>query len=1043
MKTQARPSFRPLAALTRALLPAALLLAICPAPSLAASDLAGLEREFRELPAEARRWTGPLFWLHGDESRERLEMYVGKVAEGGNGCFTAESRPHKDWLGEGWYRDLEICLESARKHDLKLWLFDEKWWPSGEVGGKVPERYGSKRLTASATNVSGPMRLRANGFGGATFIAAVAGRDSGAGIEGASLIDLSGSIREGALDWQAPEGRWTVIRFGWAPRKSGSRYLVDGASQEAVDWYIRTVYQPHYDRFKADFGRNILGFFYDEPETHGDWGTEVLKVLAERKVDWKRALTAWKFTLAGEEQAAARYQYQEALAEAWGRTLYGGLTRWCEERGVKSIGHWLEHGNAYLNQDLCAGNMFPLQKYSSMGGIDAVFTQFKMGQRIAQDAPCWQTPKLGSSVTHAYGKPDDVTMVEIFGARGQDLTYPEMKWWTDHMHVSGVNFHIPHSFNPRAPRDTDCPPYFYNGGFEPRWPLYRVYADYTSRLSVMLTGGRHVCPVAVLFLGGSAHVGKRALPDQLSEALQDALYDCDWIPYEVFENDMTVAGRDLRLRQESYRALVVPPVEVIPHPTLARAREYFEAGGVVIAYGFLPSKSATLGRDSSDIAALRQAIWGEAQPGLTACKTSGRGGRSYLLPQKPTPAQLRQALGTDAGVRPTFEVLDGQTDNWLHVLHRVKAGRDVFFVANQNPRGEPRRFRVRIQAAGFPECWDALRNEITALPHRRQGEHVEATLSLAPNDSVLLVFQEQARPLPPRLGPEALAGARVTPLERDPTPSEPEPKLEGKRTLADDLEGCAWVWYPEGNPAQNAPPGVCHFRRQVVLPEGRKLTKAVFVGTADNSFALFVNGNEAGQSDASSEGWRNPVELDITSGLHAGANQLAITAVNATEKASPAGLLGCLRLQFDQGDPVVIRVDASWRTSHTAPGGWQAPGYDDSTWAQARETVRFGAGPWGRLGGGQLTLSPVKADVFVGRCDLGPRPNFARTRVYLEMEGLAPEEAARVAINGQYAGGVIGRPLRLEVTRHLKPGVNRFRIEPFAPKAARLVVCEP
>ena len=146
--------------------------------------------------------------------------------------------------------------------------------------------------------------------------------------------------------------------------------------------------------------------------------------------------------------------------------------------------------------------MFPLQKYSGMGGIDAVFSQFNMGQRVANDAPCWQTPKLGSSITHAYGKPDDITMVEIFGARGQDLTYPEMKWWTDHMQVSGVNFLIPHSFNPRAPRDTDCPPYFYNGGFEPRWPLYRVFADYTSRLSLMLTGGRHVCP------------GRPALPRQ-------------------------------------------------------------------------------------------------------------------------------------------------------------------------------------------------------------------------------------------------------------------------------------------------------------------------------------------------------------------------------------------------------------------------------------------------------------------------------------------------------------------------------------------------
>ena len=75
-------------------------LAACTLTLSAEPSFDTLEKQFRELPMEARRWTGPLFWLHGDETQERLEMYVGKVAEGGNGCFTAESRPHSDWLGE-------------------------------------------------------------------------------------------------------------------------------------------------------------------------------------------------------------------------------------------------------------------------------------------------------------------------------------------------------------------------------------------------------------------------------------------------------------------------------------------------------------------------------------------------------------------------------------------------------------------------------------------------------------------------------------------------------------------------------------------------------------------------------------------------------------------------------------------------------------------------------------------------------------------------------------------------------------------------------
>ena len=101
-------------------------------------SIADLEKQFHDLPPAARLHTGPLFWLHGHESKDRLQQYVAKVAEGGNGCFTAESRPHSDWLGEGWFRDLGICLDAAKQHGLKMWIFDEKWWPSGEVAGKVP-----------------------------------------------------------------------------------------------------------------------------------------------------------------------------------------------------------------------------------------------------------------------------------------------------------------------------------------------------------------------------------------------------------------------------------------------------------------------------------------------------------------------------------------------------------------------------------------------------------------------------------------------------------------------------------------------------------------------------------------------------------------------------------------------------------------------------------------------------------------------------------------------------------------------------------------
>ncbi len=838
--------------------------------------IATVEQQFRELPMEAKRLMGPLFWLHGEESKERLDLYIEKMAESGNGCFTAESRPHNDWLGEGWYRDLDICLKAAGKHDMKMWIFDEKWWPSQGVGGKVPARFAAKRLAADAVVIEGPAPFHADAHSGERYIATLAGKiDAGGKIEGGSIVDLHDFITGGSLSWQAPAGKWQVMKFTHiqAPGLGqGGQLSVDGASRDCTDWFIQTVYQPHFDRFGADFGKAIPGFFYDEPETVGDWGTELNATLKAWNLDWKKVYVAYKFGIAGEDDVAARFQYMDALAETWGRVMYGGMTDWCHRHGVISIGHFMEHNALYVNRNYCAGDMMRLQKYSDMGGLDLVCRQMYPG---ARPHGIYQTPKLASSITHVYEKKDDVTMCEIFGGYGQEVTYPQMKWLTDQMQVRGVNFMIPHSFNPRAPLDRDYPPYFYNGGFEPRFPLYRVHADYSSRLSLMLTGGKHVCPIALLFGGTSKQVGKMVTPEDMTSAIQDALYDCDWLPFELFEEKAELVGRDISLHRERYQVLVVPPVEVIPFGTLAKVRRFFDQGGIVVGYGFLPSKSATIGRTSADIAALCKHIWGASPTtGTGACGTNDRGGKSYLLPEKPSADELAQVLKKNAGLPPSLEVIDGETGNWLHVLHRVKSGRDVFLVCNQNDGGQARTFKFRTAAEGTPEAWDAMRNELNSLPFRRDGRNTEFSLTLEPMESVILVFQPNARALPPRYGTA-------------------QPK------------------------------------REIAL-------------------------------------------LD----KHAGG-----------QEPSPPGL--------------DVKLHAA---------------------------------------GKRYTASPVVAKPFEATCTLPADLDLANSRVYLELDELTPEEAACITVNDTHAGGFIGKPFRLDITNHLKPGPNSIAITPFAPKSAKLVV---
>ena len=1012
-----------------------------------------LERQFRELPMEARRLTGPLFWLHGTETEAQLEGELRNVAAGGNGIFTAEPRPHKDWLGEGWYRDLDICLQFARKNGLSMIIYDDWWWPSQMMGGRVPPEYGSKLLEAASISVQGPAKVSEKTYGDAKLIAVVAGKElEGQEIDGQSLTDLTPRIQNGTLNWDAPPGKWRIMKFTWNfTGKIGGqqKYIsVDGASPDCVDWFIKTVYQPHYDRFKQDFGKTIVGYFYDEPETQGDWGSDVPSLIAERKLDLGKLLVAYKFKLAGEEQAAAFYSYLDAFAESWGRTLYGGMSKWCREHKVFSMGHFMEHGGCLFDRRMSGGNMMQLQKYSDMGGIDLVCNQLYPGQRNLGE---YQMPKIASSISHTYNKANDIAFCEIFGGYGQGLTYPQMKWLADWHHVRGVSLLIPHSFNPRAPYDGDFPPYFYNGGFEPRWPLYRVWADYSSRLSLLLTGGRHVCPVAFLHIGQSFHAGKSVRPEELTSTLQDALFDSDWLLYDAWENAAGLDGKALKLHKESYQVLVVPPVEVIPYATLAKARQFFDQGGIVVGYGFLPARSATLGKTSADIAVLRDAIWGDAKPGLAACQTNPAGGRAYLLPAKPSVEDIQKALTGDAGLHPTLEVLSGLTGKWLHVLHRVKAGRDVFLVCNQNHLGEARKFRFKIKARGEPEVWDAMRNEVTAVPFKRvAGDVVELELALEPSESAVIVFQEDKRALPPRLDSAAQPVREPVVVVRDATPPElivpSAPEAEAPAPKGGPaFGGCAWIWFPEGNPAVAAPPGTRYFRGGCVVPPGRRVKQARFVGTCDNAFTLFVNGKKAGKSSDDSEGWRDPTTIDMTKLLAAGANVLAIAAVNMLDKPSPAGLIGKFEIAFEDGAPLTGSIDAAWKAADKEQANWNQPSFDDKAWPAAKLLGPYGCAPWGSFveegrGPGRATTSPVKSDPFLGHCDLPANVDLAQARVCLELAGLAPEEAASVTVNGQFAGGFIGRPLRLEVTRFLKAGTNTFRIQPFAPQSAKLIV---
>ncbi|MDP6849260.1 MAG: hypothetical protein QGI24_10785, partial [Kiritimatiellia bacterium] len=169
--------------------------------------------------------------------------------------------------------------------------------------------------------------------------------------------------------------------------------------------------------------------------------------------------------------------------------------------------------------------------------------------------------------------------------------------------------------------------------------------------------------------------------------------------------------------------------------------------------------------------------------------------------------------------------------------------------------------------------------------------------------------------------------------------------------------GGSWIWHADTQQGVNMPAGQRFFRKHVILPADRVMKKAVMELSADNEFVLYINGKKVG----SGKNWMELSSFDVRKHLSAGDNVVAVEAGNwNVGEANPAGLIGSLRIDFDKGKPVVLVTDVSWKTSSKESAQWEAPGFDDKTWAAARRLGPYGCMPWKAFAGGG-SAAPARA----------------------------------------------------------------------------------
>lgn len=557
----------------------------------------------------------PFLWMHG-EGKAILKEEIDRIEACGIREICLEARPHPDFMGPKWWEEVDFIMEEARARHMRIWLLDDDKFPVGHANGafeKKPE-LAKLYLAQRHMDVLGPCKesgvliepfLGTDGEVLAVLACPKPDTDS-LDVSGEGILDLTHQITEGVVYFDIPEGLYRVFVL-FTTRKNGGRLnymnLIDSASVRVL---LDEVYEPHYDRYKEDFGKTFAGFFSDEPElgnTSGyvfqdhlgkhdvklPWSEELKESLSDRwGKDYGRKLPALWYEM-GKETAAIRSDYMDCVTRLVETCFVGQVSQWCHEHGVEYMGHIIEDDNAHSRLGCSIGHFFRAQKGQDMSGIDVVLLQIIPGfhgvyhQWIASDRDGeffhFGLAKLGSSYAHIDEKKVGRALCEIFGAYGWAEGVSLMKWLTDHMLVRGINVFIPHAFSPSFP-DRDCPPHFYARGNNPQYRFFVLLMKYMNRMSHLLNGGIHAADAAVLYHAEAEwSSGETMLFQKPVRALLEHQMDCDVIPADYMSEDkIKVSKGIMTINKVAYQSFVIPYCEYLPEAVMNFAIEAVKEG---------------------------------------------------------------------------------------------------------------------------------------------------------------------------------------------------------------------------------------------------------------------------------------------------------------------------------------------------------------------------------------------------------------------------------------------------------------------------------
>jgi len=557
------------------------------------------------------------------------------------------------------------------------------------------------------------------------------------------VVDLSSRLKkDGSLDWAAPPGVWTILRFGHSSTgednmpapESGRGLECDKLSPEAAEAAFNGLMGKLIAAVGPLAGKSLVGTHIDSWEVGSqNWTARFPQEFRKRRgYDPIPFLPAITGRVLGSLEISERFLWdlRQTVSELIADNYAGQFSKLARKHGL----HLTMEGY----------DLNPSDDLTFSGRADEPMAEFWSWPAYAVAYSCMAM----TSVAHVYGKP--IVSAEAFTATDAEkwVAHPfAVKVFGDWAFSHGINRFVLHRYalqpwtNPRlAPGMSMGPWGLHYERTQTWWDMVQPWHDYLTRCQFLLQQGRFVADIC--YLEPEEAPQKWEAPGKPKERPG---YNFDGCPAEIARTRMSVKNGRITLPDgTSYRLLVLPDSKTMTPELLTRIRDFVRAGATVVGPKPLRSPSLTDFPDcDARVRDLADDLWGDCDGQGIKEHPFGKG----KIVWGKSPADLLSA----AGVPLDFSSQTRHPEPILRYTHRVQGDTDIFFVASKSAEPEDSICAFRVEGKR-PALWwpDTGRIQNPAVYDAADGV-VRLPIRFDPNASVFVIFRRQNPVEPDRI----------------------------------------------------------------------------------------------------------------------------------------------------------------------------------------------------------------------------------------------------------------------------------------------------